>query len=100
MSAMKHDTSVDLSNPCDHIGEAKIHNVERPAKGCVVCLATGGTWMHLRYCLTCGLVHCCDNSPGKHATAHYHETKHPIITSAEVGENWAFCYIDEAVLSE
>lgn len=94
-----HDTSVDLSNPCDHVDQIKFKTVDRPAKGCVTCLATGGQWVHLRRCLTCGDVHCCDNSPGQHATKHFHATKHPIVSSAEVGENWAWCYPDEAILS-
>ena len=95
---MKNDNSVDLSAPCDHVAEVKIRTVERPAKGCVECLKTGGRWVHLRECLTCGNVHCCDNSPGKHATAHFHATKHPIMSSAEVGENWAWCYVDDTAL--
>jgi uncharacterized UBP type Zn finger protein len=96
---MKPDTSVDLSAPCDHVAETKIRSVQRPAAGCVECLKIGGVWVHLRECLTCGHVHCCDNSPNKHATAHFHKTRHPIISSAEVGENWAWCYVDDAMLS-
>jgi hypothetical protein len=95
---MPIDTSVDLSAPCDHVNETKIRSVKRPAPGCFECLKVGGVWVHLRECLTCGLVHCCDNSPNKHATAHFHRTRHPIISSAEPGENWAWCYIDETVL--
>ena len=95
---MKSDTSVDLSAPCEHVADVKIKTVQRPAKGCFECLKMGGVWVHLRECLTCGLVHCCDNSPGKHATAHFHATKHPIMTSAEVGENWAWCYVDDTAL--
>jgi uncharacterized UBP type Zn finger protein len=93
------DTSIDISAPCEHVDEVKVRSVERPAEGCVVCLQTGGVWVHLRECLTCGLVHCCDSSPGKHATKHFHATRHPIVSSAEVGENWAFCYVDDAMLS-
>jgi uncharacterized UBP type Zn finger protein len=63
--------------------------------GCVECLATGGHWVHLRRCLECGHIGCCDNSPGKHATAHFGSTKHPLIQSFEPGEEWIWCYLDE-----
>ena len=93
-------SNVDLSNPCEHTAEAKIRTVKRPAAGCEDCLKMHGRWVHLRECLTCGKVGCCDNSPNKHATAHFHATKHPIISSAEPGEDWAWCYVDERVLGE
>ena len=66
--------------------------------GCEECLATGGSWVHLRLCLNCGHVGCCDSSPGRHATAHFHKTKHPVIASFEPGERWAWCYVDEMEL--
>jgi uncharacterized UBP type Zn finger protein len=59
----------------------------------------GGQWVHLRVCLTCGHVACCDSSPNRHATAHFHGTHHPMVTSAEVGETWAYCYADDQFLS-
>lgn len=93
-----NDDRVDMSAPCDHSASATIRSVKRPAKGCVDCLAMGGRWLHLRECLTCGHVGCCDSSPNKHATAHFHATKHPIVSSAEPGETWAWCYVDERVL--
>jgi uncharacterized UBP type Zn finger protein len=93
-------TNVDLSAPCDHLGEAPIRHVKRPAPGCVDCLKIGGQWVHLRECLTCGHVACCDSSPNRHATKHYHATKHPIVTSVEVGEDWTWCYVDDRFLSE
>ena len=65
------------------------------AEGCSECLRTGGWWVHLRECMVCGEVGCCDNSPSKHATAHFHATGHPIIKSREPGENWYWCYEDE-----
>ena len=55
------------------------------------------TWVHLRMCQACGHIGCCDNSPGKHATAHYEATAHPLIRSAEPGEDWSWCYVDEAM---
>lgn len=92
---------VDLSVPCGHVGYAMIHEVHRPAPGCEDCLRMGvRDWVHLRECLTCGHVGCCDSSPNQHATAHYHETSHPIMTSLEPGEAWTWCYDDERLLSE
>lgn len=96
---MKADDRVDLTNACDHVTAAMPRHVTRPTPGCVECLATGGRWVHLRICLTCSHVGCCDNSPGKHATKHAHTTEHPVITSAEVGETWAYCYPDDLFLS-
>lgn len=89
---------VDLSHPCEHVASAPIRQVTRPAKGCEDCLKIGSRWVHLRECLTCGHVGCCDNSPNKHATAHFHATRHPIVSSAEVGEEWCFCYVDDRFL--
>ena len=63
--------------------------------GCVECLASGGHWVHLRRCLECGHIGCCDNSPGRHATAHYGSVHHPLIQSFEPGEEWFFCYADD-----
>jgi uncharacterized UBP type Zn finger protein len=70
----------------------------RTPAGCEECLAKNMRWVHLRLCMTCGHVGCCDNSPGKHATAHFHHTQHPIIVSFEPGEDWGWCYIDEQFL--
>jgi len=55
----------------------------------------GGVWVHLRRCTQCGHIGCCDNSPNKHATAHFHETEHPIVQSYEPGEDWYYCYVDD-----
>ena len=79
---------------CSHL--TQIHTVEaRTPAGCEECLATGSWWVHLRLCLSCGHVGCCDNSPNKHATKHFHQTKHPLIRSFEPGEDWGWCYVDE-----
>ena len=91
---------VDLSIPCSHVTAALPRSVDRPPKGCEECLRIGGRWVHLRICLTCGFVGCCDSSPNRHATRHYRATEHPIITSGERGETWAYCYADDAFLSE
>ena len=66
--------------------------------GCVTCLAEGGTWVHLRLCQACGRVGCCDSSPGRHATAHAHDSGHPLVRSFEPGEEWFYCYVDDVAL--
>ena len=63
---------------------------------CDECVKIGGRWVHLRTCQTCGLTHCCDSSPNKHATKHARQTGHPVIASAEPGERWIYCYPDDA----
>ena len=83
-------------SPCDHSVDGALPDPS--GDGCQECLSSGGTWVHLRICRTCGHVGCCDSSPGKHATAHFHQTKHPIIQSYEPGEGWAWCYVDEEML--
>jgi len=93
-------SSLDLSAPCEHVSEVRIHSVTRPAHGCDECLKLGAHWVHLRVCLTCGHVGCCDSSVNRHATAHFEETNHPIITSAEPGETWCWCYVDRRMLGE
>jgi uncharacterized UBP type Zn finger protein len=92
------DNHIDLSSPCEHVASIKIHTVERPAAGCVECLKSGSRWVHLRACLTCGHIGCCDSSPNKHATKHFRATTHPIVSSAEPGETWAYCYVDDCML--
>jgi uncharacterized UBP type Zn finger protein len=82
-----------VNEPCEHF--AQIQDVTPSADGCEDCLRQGGRWVHLRICLSCGHVGCCDSSPGRHATAHWHATQHPIIASFEPGEDWRWCYPDE-----
>ncbi len=81
---------------CSHLDQ--IRDVNPQSDGCAECLAAGGRWVHLRMCLECGHVGCCDSSPGKHATAHFHTTHHPVMRSAEPGETWGWCYVDEVQL--
>jgi hypothetical protein len=69
-----------------------------PADACTDCLRIGGRWVHLRRCLSCDHVGCCDSSPHRHATAHWRQTGHPVVASAEPREQWAWCYADGAVL--
>ncbi len=82
-----------MRKTCPHIDE--IQQVEPKAKGCEECLKMHDEWVHLRLCLTCGHVGCCDSSKNKHATKHFHATKHPVVSSLEPGEHWAWCYVDE-----
>ena len=79
---------------CEHVVEARNVKPNTP-NGCEECLKTGMRWVHLRLCQECGHVGCCDNSVGKHATKHFHATKHPIMKSFEPGEDWSWCYVDE-----
>src|SRR5579871_5511546 len=87
---------------CEHIDRAahRVTKVSPSDHGCHECLATGGTWVHLRLCLTCGHVGCCDSSPHRHAARHFHETAHPVIRSYEPNERWAFCYLDQEYVDE
>jgi ubiquitin-hydrolase Zn-finger-containing protein len=79
---------------CTHLDS--IHEVQPDSTdGCTDCLAEGSTWVHLRECLQCGHVGCCDASPKRHATAHFHTSSHPIIRSFEPGESWRWCYVDQ-----
>jgi hypothetical protein len=78
---------------CTHV--ESISEVTPSAEGCEECLRIGGQWVHLRLCRVCGHVGCCDQSPNRHATAHWHETEHPIVQSFEPGEHWLWCYVDE-----
>jgi uncharacterized UBP type Zn finger protein len=80
---------------CTHLDQIRISDLPDEIPGCEDCLRIGGTWVHLRMCETCGHVGCCDNSPNRHATAHFGATQHPIIRSAEPGEGWSWCYVDE-----
>jgi uncharacterized UBP type Zn finger protein len=73
-----------------------IREVTPSAEGCEDCLRMGSRWVHLRLCLTCGHVGCCDSSPHRHARMHFHESGHPIIQSFEPGEDWRWCYVHEA----
>jgi uncharacterized UBP type Zn finger protein len=84
------------SKLCSHIGETS--EVEPSAEGCEECLKSGDWWIHLRVCMTCGHVGCCDSSPNRHATAHFRSSQHPIVRSLEPGEDWAWCYVDRVVL--
>ena len=83
-----------MSTRCSHLDEIRSVTPRTPG-GCEECLETGDPWVHLRICLTCGHIGCCDSSPNRHATRHFRATGHPIIASYEPGESWAWCYVDE-----
>lgn len=83
-----------MSKPCTHLDT--IRAVTPSAAGCEECLKTGDWWVHLRVCRTCGHVGCCDQSPNRHATKHFHATGHPIIEGYDPPEHWGWCYVDEA----
>lgn len=80
------------ANACSHFDQIRTHRGN--TAGCEECLKTGDRWVHLRVCLVCGKTGCCDDSKNRHATAHFHETGHPLIRSKEPGETWGWCYID------
>jgi hypothetical protein len=85
-----------MSSHCSHL---KFVVTDTPkTSGCEQCIAMGDTWEHLRLHRTCGHVGCCDDSKNKHATKHFHSTRHPIVTPLEPGEDWSWCYVDEVVM--
>jgi uncharacterized UBP type Zn finger protein len=83
---------------CSHLDSVEVTELPESVEGCEDCLETGGPWCHLRICLTCGHVGCCDSSPGKHATAHAKSSGHPIMRSVQPGEDWAWCFEDELTM--
>jgi uncharacterized UBP type Zn finger protein len=83
---------------CTHLDEVRITQLPESVDGCEECLATGEPWLHLRICLECGHVGCCDDSPNRHARAHWHGDEHPLIRSIEPGEDWSWCFVDEVAL--
>jgi uncharacterized UBP type Zn finger protein len=87
----------DHETICTHLDQVDA-DAKPSSQGCEDCLRIGATWVHLRMCLTCGHVGCCDSSPNKHATAHYHGAGHPVVQSYEPGEDWVWCYADEVGL--
>lgn len=83
------------ADTCTHLDSIAVSELPPGPLACAECLKIGSGWMHLRMCLTCGKVGCCDNSPNRHATAHFREAGHPLIRSAEPDETWIWCYADE-----
>jgi len=87
-----------MAADCGHLDQIKVKHTNK--KDCEECLKMGDTWVHLRLCLICGHVGCCDSSKNKHATKHFHATKHPLIRSIEPGETWVWCFVDEVMPME
>ncbi len=83
---------------CTHLDTIELTELPQAVDGCEECLASGGKWCHLRICLGCGHVGCCDSSPGRHATAHAESSGHPIMRSIQPGEDWSWCFVDEVAL--
>ena len=82
-----------MASQCTHLDH--VHITQTDKDYCEDCIKTGDTWVHLRLCTDCGHVGCCDSSKNKHATKHFHQTKHPVVRSIEPGETWTWCYVDE-----
>ena len=92
-----------MSETCSHleaVSHPRKHSAHPHVHGCEECLKAGDVWVHLRLCLSCGHVGCCDDSPNRHATKHFHATKHPVIKSFEPTEDWAWCFVDELMVNE
>ena len=87
-----------MTDRCRHFDEAKV--LATAERVCPECVALGSRWVHLRLCMTCGHVGCCDSSPNRHATAHFRATKDPVIRSIEPGEEWGYCYVDDAFVEK
>ena len=79
---------------CTHLDSIAVTELPERPLACEECVKIGGTWLHLRMCLQCGKVACCDNSPNRHATGHFEDSGHPLIRSAEPNEDWRWCYVD------
>jgi uncharacterized UBP type Zn finger protein len=90
--------TVSVVASCTHLDQVRVNRLPDSVDGCEDCLATGGKWLHLRICLECGKVGCCDDSPNRHASAHAHASEHPLIRSLEPGEDWSWCYVDDVAM--
>ena len=77
---------------CSHLDQIEVTELPEPIEGCEECLKIGSGWVHLRMCMTCGKIGCCDSSPNRHASKHARATGHPVIASAERGERWLYCF--------
>ena len=84
-----------MAGGCSHLATIAPPHLPEQIAGCEDCLRSGARWLHLRMCTECGHIGCCDSSPNRHATAHANQTGHPVIRSAEPGEDWFWCYPDE-----
>ena len=87
-----------MATTCTHLDQIKVTQTAKAY--CEDCVKTGDSWLHLRMCLRCGHVGCCDSSPNRHASAHFGRTRHPLMRSIEPGEKWIWCFVDEMVPGE
>ncbi|KVG53773.1 ubiquitin carboxyl-terminal hydrolase 14 [Burkholderia territorii] len=87
-----------MATTCTHLGETRVLNTDKDY--CEECVKSGSHWVHLRLCLSCGQVGCCDSSPNRHASRHFHATGHPLARSIEPGERWVWCYADGVMAGE
>jgi predicted GNAT family acetyltransferase len=85
------------SSPCSHLSSIQILEAPDEVDGCETCLAEGGHWLHLRMCMTCGEVGCCDDSVGQHARKHAEKESHPVVRSIELEESWSYCFVDDVI---
>ena len=90
-------TGNNTNGPCQHLTDLTQNDFPAPTTpdACEDCLKEGTQWVHLRECMTCGHVGCCDSSPARHATRHFHQTQHPVVRSVEPDEHWTWCYVHE-----
>jgi hypothetical protein len=86
-----------VSTVCSHLDSIEVTALPAEIPGCEDCLASGSWWVHLRMCQTCGHIGCCDQSPSRHARRHARTAEHPIVRSAEPGEDWSWCFLDEVM---
>jgi len=80
---------------CSHLDQIRFTTLPASIAGCEECRKIGSSWVHLRMCMTCEKIGCCDSSPNRHASRHAREADHPIARSAEPGEDWSWCFVDE-----
>jgi uncharacterized UBP type Zn finger protein len=93
---------MEFDDTCVHLERVVVrpYPVRPRTAGCEECLALGDSWVHLRLCMSCGHVGCCDSSPNRHATKHFHASRHPVVKSFEPQEDWAWCYVDEVAIDQ
>ncbi len=90
--------TTSFDSQCSHLDQ--IGDFPSNQSGCPQCVALGDGWVHLRQCLVCGQVGCCDNSKNRHATAHFHASGHPLLRSLQPGDSWIWCYVDQTVITD
>lgn len=99
LSVFSKERDGRLSDICTHTDQIKITSLPEKIAGCEECLASGERWLHLRMCMSCGKIGCCDSSPNQHASKHARSESHPILLSAEPGEDWSYCVIDDVTFA-